>query len=106
MSSKGLIYLYDSETNEPISVKKYHDRPKRRIIINDWRKKYAKAFYRCYIIISPEIPDNYDYDAIESKLDEQVSNAKPTTFKRPKAEYKGIYNTESKYDYGIIDIEK
>jgi len=103
MSSKGLIYLYDSDNNAPISVKKYHDRVKRKNIINDWRRKYAKAFYRCYLIISPEITDDYDYDAIESKLDEQISNCNPTAFKRPKAEYKGIYNTESKYSYGIID---
>lgn len=99
MSSRGLIYLYDSDTNAPISVKKYADRQKRKAIIHAWKRKYAHAFYRCYIIISPEISDDYDYDYWESSLDRDVSPAKPTNFVRPKAEYKGIYNVEKLYNY-------
>lgn len=99
MPSKGLIYLYDSETNEPIDVKKYVDRQKRKRIIESWRRKYSHAFYRCYIIISPEMPDDYDYDSIEKQLDEATKCVKRGTFVRPKAEYKGIYNVEKLYDY-------
>lgn len=102
MSSKGLIYLYDSDSNQPIAVRKYLDKQKRKKIIVDWKKRYANAFYRCYIIISPEVSDNYDFDAMERQLDSQIPISKPTTFERPKAEYKGIYNTES--PYGKYDI--
>lgn len=100
MSSKGLIYLYDSDNNEPISIRKYIDKSKRKKIILDWKKMYAAAYYRCYIIIAPEISGDYDYDAIERQLDEQITPISSGRMKRPKAEYKGIYNTESTYGYG------
>lgn len=99
MSSRGLVYLYDSDTNKPVDVKKYIDRQKRKKIINDWRRRYAHAFYRCYIIISPEMPEDYDYDAMEKVLDSAIKKPKPVKFVRPKAEYKGIYNVENLYDY-------
>ena len=100
MSSKGLIYLYDSDNNQPISIRKYIDKSKRKKIILDWKKMYAAGYYRCYIIISPEISGDYDYDAIERQLDEQISPISTGRTKRPKAEYKGIYNTESLYAHG------
>lgn len=99
MSSKGLIYLYDSETNTPIDVKKYPDRQKRRRIIEGWKKKYSHGFYRCHIIISPEIYEDWDFDFIERELDKSIKPVKPTKFVRPKAEYKSIYNTGSLYNY-------
>lgn len=99
MSSKGLVYLYDSDNNEPIAVRKYGNRQERKKIIQDWRKRYSHAFYRCYIIISPEISEEYDYDAIEKKLDKATKPVKPIKFQRPKAEYKGIYNVEELYKY-------
>ncbi len=101
MSSKGLVYLYDSDTNAPISVRKYSDRTNRKKIIDDWRKRYAAGFYRCYIVISPEISDDLDYDYIEKKLDGQEPEIKKLSFKRPKAEYKSIYNTDNHYKYDI-----
>lgn len=101
MSSRGLIYLYDSDTNEPISIRKYHDRNKRRVIIADWKKKYAHAYYRCYIIISPEVSDDFDYDYIERELDKKVEVIKIPNLKRPKAEYKTMYNTGPLYDYDV-----
>jgi len=99
MSSKGLIYLYDSDSNAPISVRKYPDRQKRKVIIESWRRKYSHAFYRCYIVISPELPEDYDYDSIEMQLDMSVKSKKRAKFDRPKAEYKGIYNIEKRYNY-------
>lgn len=99
MSSKGLVYLYDSDNNEPVDVRRYMDRQKRRKVIEDWRKRYAHAFYRCYIIISPELSDDHDYDAIEKRLDKAIKHTKPVKFERPKAVYKGIYNVEKLYDY-------
>jgi len=99
MSSKGLIYLYDSDSNTPVDIKKYQDRQKRKKIIESWEKKYAHAYYRCYIIIAPKMPSEYDYDTLEKQLDSIVKTVKPTKFERPKAEYKSIYNTESPYKY-------
>ena len=99
MSSKGLIYLYDSDSNAPISIRKYVDRTKRKNIIESWRRKYSHAFYRCYIVISPELPEDYDYDSIEVQLDKAIGSPKKTKFDRPKAEYKGIYNVEKRYNY-------
>lgn len=99
MSSKGIVYLYDSDNNEPVDVKKYSDRQKRKKIIEDWRKRYSHAFYRCYIVISPEMPEDYDYDYMEKELDRATATNKLTKFKRPKAEYKGIYNIQEIYKY-------
>lgn len=99
MSSKGLVYLYDSDSNAPISVRKYVDRTKRKKIIESWRRKYAHAFYRCYIVISPELPEDYDYDSMEMQLDRAANSPKLNKFDRPKAEYKGIYNIENRYNY-------
>lgn len=101
MSSRGLIYLYDSDTNEPIAIRKYYDRQKRRAIIADWKKKYARAYYRCYVIISPEVSDDFDYDYIERELDKSVEPIKISAIKRPKAEYKTPYNTRPLYDYDV-----
>lgn len=99
MSTRGLIYLYDSDSNLPIAIKKYYDRPKRRAIIENWRKIYAGAFYRCYVIISPELKDDCDYDAMERKLDKETPKLKPISIKRPKSENKGIYNVDALYKY-------
>lgn len=99
MSSRGIIYLYDSDSNLPISVKKYADRVKRRNIIENWRKIYAGAFYRCYVIISPELNEDFDYDAIEKRLDRETPKLKKISIKRHKSENKGIYNVQPLYDY-------
>lgn len=101
MSSRGLIYLYDSDTNEPISIRKYADRQKRKVIIRDWRRRYAHAFYRCYIIISPEVSDDYDYDYMEKELDKSIEPVKKSNIERPRAEYKTTYNTSPLYNYDI-----
>lgn len=99
MPSKGLIYLYDSDTNLPISTRKYSDRVNRREIVNNWKKLYAGAFYRCYIIISPELTENYDYDAMEKMLDKVVPKKENSKIKRPKTQNKSIYNTNPLYNY-------
>jgi hypothetical protein len=99
MPSKGLVYLYDSDTNLPISTRKYQDRVNRREIINNWKKLYAAAFYRCYIVISPELTENYDYDAMEKMLDKVVPKNKKINIKRNKTENKSIYNTTPLYKY-------
>ena len=101
MSSRGLVYLYDSDTNEPIAIRKYADRQKRKNIIADWKKRYAGAYYRCYIIISPEVSDDFDYDYMERELDKSVEPIKISSIKRPKAEYKTTYNTGPLYDYDV-----
>lgn len=99
MSSVGLVYLYDSDSNTPISIRKYSDKTKRRRIIDGWRRKYAHGFYRCFIVISPELPEDCDYDLIEQQLDNAMKPTKKSKFERPKAEYKGIYNVEKRYNY-------
>lgn len=101
MSSKGLIYLYDSDTNQPIAIRKYADRSKRSKIVDGWRRKYSHGFYRCYIIISPEITADFDFDYIERELDREIEPVKISAIKRPKAEYKTTYNTSPLYNYDV-----
>ena len=52
MNKTGVIYLLD-KWGEVVDGKVYDKIPRRKDIINNWRKLYAAMFYTCYIQIAP-----------------------------------------------------
>jgi hypothetical protein len=66
MRHSGQIVLYDFDHN-PVSIKVYESRWDRNLIICNWKKIYANAFYNCYYVISPSVKTD-DIDLFNFKM--------------------------------------
>ena len=54
MLSEGTICLY-SQRGEVIDVRHYNNPCHRRTLIKRWELYYSRAFYSCYVQISPNV---------------------------------------------------